>query len=1036
MKKLTKIFSVLASLALLGAGFSSCSGDEETVIVKPSYKSSKTITVTGHKSDKIKYGNTEQLAALVLPEDEAVTWHTSDESIVSVSETGLVTAEDVSDAKVQVWAEISDGTKSNEVNYLVMQEIPKITGISLVSAPAKEKYATGTFVNLSGLKIAVEYDVPVGSVFAADYPAELEFTSENSSQFAVSGFDSSAAASGQTVTVTYNPVDTAGDAVEFVDGAVKTVTFDVDILSASVTSVTVNSEKSKTEYLYSNVLEPLDVSLDIAYSASELDETISALTNGVTMTVNGYDFDWSMVDASWFVTWTQEHKIGTSITFTYGGVSTSSPLDITFDAVLAESLSISALSSTLEQGSALQFTASVLPENATVNAMTQKVVWSVEAGETGVTIDSATGLLSAESALASGTVKVKARANDTSGTVSAEKEIMIPVWLKGIEVTAAPAKTEYLKGTNLNTAGMTVNELYSDGTSVETTAYTVDTTTLNTAGNAVAVTVTSTADTTKTAAFNVKVIETYENKVKLDYGSSELWSAAYPYSKVITGGSSAAKATIDGTETDFEAYLCKHFWLQKGANVNHRTDKSAFFLNRTASTGDGAVTGQSPVMLAAEVAGKYRIEADIFATADKAANTSRKIYIKTLEEETASADGETTKLTVDSGAFTTVVDTTQSSATKHTISYEYMGDSSYSIVALDMGEGDAVYIAEIRLYTTGAALAEPVISLEVKSVTVTDSEGSEIATNTTAGSLSLKKTAFPLTITGTYAPSAAAATVSYSLADADGLASGVAGKVHIDSATGEITLDNDISGEYSGTITVTAGEVSATITLAIDAGAALLESSDTVTVTSSAKKVGTNETATLTAELSVNPESLDETVTYQWYTSATEDGDYTAIGGATASTYAYSSETEGAAYFKCVVTGGTSGVEVTSEAVKVTVSNSNDAVVCVFTGKTPSSNVFTVSGNYATDKGEVTVDGVTYSTCLKMESSTSISFTTTDEKTLKLVFLSTQTGKKVKINGTAYTTDSSGIVEMTLAAGTHTITKGDSIYLYYISLTD
>ena len=67
-----------------------------------------------------------------------------------------------------------------------------------------------------------------------------------------------------------------------------------------------------------------------------------------------------------------------------------------------------------------------------------------------------------------------------------------------------------------------------------------------------------------------------------------------------------------------------------------------------------------------------------------------------------------------------------------------------------------------------------------------------------------------------------------------------------------------------------------------------------------------------------------------------------------------------------------------------------------------------------------------------MESSTSIKFTTTKSMKLTLVFNS-DFSKKVKIDGTSYTA-SNGIVTVTLGAGSHTITKGDTTNLYYISL--
>lgn len=108
------------------------------------------------------------------------------------------------------------------------------------------------------------------------------------------------------------------------------------------------------------------------------------------------------------------------------------------------------------------------------------------------------------------------------------------------------------------------------------------------------------------------------------------------------------------------------------------------------------------------------------------------------------------------------------------------------------------------------------------------------------------------------------------------------------------------------------------------------------------------------------------------------------------------------------------------------------SVTCHFTGKTPSNSAFTINGNYSDSKGSVTVNGVTYTDCLKIESSTSITFTTTESMTLTLVL--DASGKGIKIDGEKYTTDSEGIVTVELPAGSHVITKGDSMNLYFISL--
>ncbi|MDR2384578.1 MAG: pectate lyase [Tannerella sp.] len=101
-----------------------------------------------------------------------------------------------------------------------------------------------------------------------------------------------------------------------------------------------------------------------------------------------------------------------------------------------------------------------------------------------------------------------------------------------------------------------------------------------------------------------------------------------------------------------------------------------------------------------------------------------------------------------------------------------------------------------------------------------------------------------------------------------------------------------------------------------------------------------------------------------------------------------------------------------------------------------TSSGFSITGNTSDSKGSVTVNRATYSCCLKMESSTNISFTISTPKTLILVFLASEAGKKVKINDEAQTIGAEGILEIKLAAGAHTITKGDTANLFYIALQD
>lgn len=97
------------------------------------------------------------------------------------------------------------------------------------------------------------------------------------------------------------------------------------------------------------------------------------------------------------------------------------------------------------------------------------------------------------------------------------------------------------------------------------------------------------------------------------------------------------------------------------------------------------------------------------------------------------------------------------------------------------------------------------------------------------------------------------------------------------------------------------------------------------------------------------------------------------------------------------------------------------------------SEYFTINGNLSSTKGTVTYNGTTYTQCLKIESSTTITFTTTETMQLTLVFGSDD-NCNIKIDDEKVT-GTTNVIVVTLQAGTHTITKADTTNLYYIGLT-
>lgn len=107
--------------------------------------------------------------------------------------------------------------------------------------------------------------------------------------------------------------------------------------------------------------------------------------------------------------------------------------------------------------------------------------------------------------------------------------------------------------------------------------------------------------------------------------------------------------------------------------------------------------------------------------------------------------------------------------------------------------------------------------------------------------------------------------------------------------------------------------------------------------------------------------------------------------------------------------------------------------ICHFTGRTPSNPFYSISGNYSNSKGQATVNGVTYTDCLKIESSTSIRFTITEKMMLTLVFAEGTT-PNIKVDGEKITSESGNIITVELEPGAHEITKANTYNLFYINL--
>lgn len=196
-------------------------------------------------------------------------------------------------------------------------------------------------------------------------------------------------------------------------------------------------------------------------------------------------------------------------------------------------------------------------------------------------------------------------------------------------------------------------------------------------------------------------------------------------------------------------------------------------------------------------------------------------------------------------------------------------------------------------------------------------------------------------------------------------------------------------------------------------------------------------TAATNASQSVTTGTAIAAIVYTWGSNATDatvtglPAGLTATKNATAKTITIAG-TPTATGTYTVTTSGTGGTPATrTGTITVTTATTNTDKIHNFTVSGKTSTFYTIVGNMNATPGSVTYAGLTLTQRLKMESSTTIKYTTTAASVLTLVFDANFTGN-VLVNNVSYTAVA-GIVTVSVPAGANTIAKGAVAQLYYIS---
>jgi pectate lyase len=249
-----------------------------------------------------------------------------------------------------------------------------------------------------------------------------------------------------------------------------------------------------------------------------------------------------------------------------------------------------------------------------------------------------------------------------------------------------------------------------------------------------------------------------------------------------------------------------------------------------------------------------------------------------------------------------------------------------------------------------------------------------------------------------------------------------------------------IKNATAKTITIS-GTPTATISYSIATSGTLgtaVTGSGTITVTPASVQTltsTTNNNQTVASGVAIG------TIVFTWGRDATDAtvtglpaSGISFVKNATAKTITISG-TPTATISYSIATSGTLGTAVTgSGTITVTPASAGDETHnFTASGKTSAFYTFGTTANLSTSYGTVTFAGLTLTQCLKIESMTTITYTTKQASTLTLVMNSTiaDPTAQIKVDGTIYT-NASGIITVSIAAGTHVLSRNNAANLFYI----
>ena len=409
--------------------------------------------------------------------------------------------------------DVSDAISENDSSQAIVEVDKAVKALTIEKAPTKTAYRIGEMFDCSGLELKAVYEDGSSEIVKEDFVYEtvvFENAGEQSvkvsyggqtvdvkvtvealaiSSISIVGYPNTYYSVGQSLnttglalnvvysdgseetvtsgfTCTPTTFNTSGDIEVKVRYGDKETSFTVTVSAVTVKSISIKSSPTKTSYYKNDTLN----------------------TSGLVLTVNYSDGSSETVTRGFSCTPTVLSKVGNSIpvTVSYGGKTTS--FSVKVQDIKPTSISIKTMPKyvTYYVGDTLNtsgLTLSVKYNNGETETVTKGFTCTPTA-------------LEDESNAYKITVKY-------SGLSTSFNVRVLPISATSISVSSKPTKTSYTVGDTLNTSGLKLTVKYSNGTSkVISAGFTCDPKTLNTAGDAVKITVKYSGLTT---SFTVKV---------------------------------------------------------------------------------------------------------------------------------------------------------------------------------------------------------------------------------------------------------------------------------------------------------------------------------------------------------------------------------------------------------------------------------------------------------------------------------------------------------------------------------------------------